>query len=111
MSVMWGGPDRTAEADLAVCILHGDLESEREVSALQAVRNACDPWFRRSLGTNDTTTLVVSPAGLGKVLSAVAANRRPWWQVRVDLAPAPPWWVSRLLAQRGWALRDGQAPS
>ena len=102
MSLGWGDPEVAEDTELAVCILHGDVESEREAAALQAVRNAANPGFRRSRGTNDTPTLVVAAAGLPAVLAAVAAHRQSWWQVRVDVAPPPPWWVSRLLVERGW---------
>jgi hypothetical protein len=66
---------------IAVQIQHGDWETQQDVDAIQAVRDAADPWWHRTHGTNDTTTLYIDPAGLDPVLDEIANRRRSWWRV------------------------------
>jgi hypothetical protein len=66
-----------------VQIIHGDIESAEEMAGLEAVHKAAQPFWQRTHGTNDTTTLVITPDGLRPVLGAISANRRAWWKVTV----------------------------
>lgn len=71
-----------------VHIAHGDLEDAGQEAAMAAVRAAATPFWLRTVATNDTTTLVVVPAGMRPVLDAIAAHRESWWRVQLT---GPPW--------------------
>jgi len=77
---------------IKVNIRHGDLDTAREVHALQAVRKAARPYYRREVGTNDTTSFELEVAGLHPVLDAVCAHRRRWWEVTVTPPPGHAGW-------------------
>jgi hypothetical protein len=62
---------------------HGDLESAGDVDALQAIRDAVEPGWRRTVGTNDRTTYVIDRSVLDPALAIIGGVRRPWWKVTV----------------------------
>ena len=66
---------------VAITIIHGDIENEAEMKGLEAVRRACDPYWIKTHGTNDTTTYYLHRAGVTALMRAVRMHRRSWWKV------------------------------
>ena len=66
---------------VAITIIHGDVESDAEAKSLQAIRNAVEPWWIKTEGTNDTTTFHLRRAGVETLMRTVRAHHRSWWKV------------------------------
>lgn len=69
---------------VAITIIHGDIENEAEMKGLEAVRHACDPYWIRTQGTNDTTTYYLRREGVPVLMRAIRTHRRSWWKVTLS---------------------------
>jgi hypothetical protein len=73
----------TEQVDIKIA--HGDPEEDYEVQALQRVRDAAEPWWLRTLGTNDTTAYRIRREGLEPMLALINEIKCPWWRVTVTV--------------------------
>jgi hypothetical protein len=69
--------------EIQLLIVHGAIETADEASSLEAIRAAVEPGWRKTVGTNDQTVYVVTPAVLTHQLAEALAAVPSWWRMTI----------------------------
>jgi hypothetical protein len=72
-------------------LIHGDIDTNEDAQALDAVAQAAYPHLISSQGQNDRTTWLIRVEGLTPVIRTILDNQRtrPYWYLTLGSSKGP----------------------